>query len=81
LTGSVGFVNPGLDSDADADLESLAARHDGMSAAEIAAVCFEAGMRWCAATGAALRGNAPGLRREVSRRRQEQEEARVRRLL
>ena len=45
MTGPVSFVNPGLDSDADADLEGLAARHDGMSAAEIAAVCFEAGMR------------------------------------
>ncbi|XP_062199868.1 26S proteasome regulatory subunit 6B homolog [Phragmites australis] len=31
--------------DGDVDMEELAARHDRMSAAEIAAVCFEAGMR------------------------------------
>ncbi|RLM84576.1 hypothetical protein C2845_PM04G10000 [Panicum miliaceum] len=35
----------GMSLDGDVDLESLAARHDGMSPAEIAAVCFEAGMR------------------------------------
>ena len=35
----------GMSLDGGVDLESLAARHDGMSAAEIAAVCFEAGMR------------------------------------
>jgi 26S proteasome regulatory subunit T3 len=35
----------GMSMDGGVDLESLAARHDRMSAAEIAAVCFEAGMR------------------------------------
>ncbi|RLN35006.1 hypothetical protein C2845_PM03G27360 [Panicum miliaceum] len=35
----------GMSLDGDVDLESLAARHDGMSPAEIAVVCFEAGMR------------------------------------
>ncbi|KAL6656477.1 hypothetical protein ACP70R_007303 [Stipagrostis hirtigluma subsp. patula] len=35
----------GMSLDAGVDLAELAARHDRMSAAEIAAVCFEAGMR------------------------------------
>ncbi|KAK8459392.1 hypothetical protein SEVIR_2G135100v4 [Setaria viridis] len=42
----------GMSLDGGVDLESLAARHDRMSAAEIAAVCFEAGMR-------AVRGDRP----------------------
>ncbi|OEL17804.1 26S protease regulatory subunit 6B-like protein [Dichanthelium oligosanthes] len=47
----------GMSLDDDVDLESLAARHDRMSAAEIAAVCFEAGMR-------AVRGDRSVVTRE-----------------